>query len=812
MILHPQRPRGGAFVAVALATAALLLQTALPPSLVAQDAGTRIVGTVVVATDGAPVAGARVSLLGTNHQALTDGRGRFTLTDVAAGRHALVATFLGQASRRVEVDVPASGQAIVELMIDQALPLDGVVVSASRNVKILQDVPASVSVVTPAELERRVPTIQGEELAGLSNVAVRDNSAGIFSSVRIRGVPNSHQNNVVLALVDGVPFVTGGDEVDIERLVPTSLVERIEVVKGPTSALYGRGGVAGAINYVTRPAFGRTGVEAGIQGGSYGYVRPFATVWVPLAEDRHQLLLSGFYEEKDGFVRGAGRRTVNVFAKDEWLLGERTRLTVYGNVYDNEQSASNHVPFDGSLRPVVDVDPRTNYQIPGAGDDRRVAFASARLTHRFGTGLTANLVAHARHHETATVLGFSDSFSAEQNAFFWNGFGSNETDATWFVEPQIEWDAGRLRLTTGASYEAKSGDEFNVWTGENGFPTPDFEFLFYVQKVSADGSPRVLNADRLVADTLSNYQYEGSVGAGYAQVEIDLSDRVMLTLGGRYDRFRRDLDARRPVDGTPTETIADTEGHLSPKASLAARLTEDLTVYGAFGEGFNPAFGPPFVFSGRPEDLKPEVARNYEVGVKGRLGGNGLAYSFAAFQLERHDLLLTLLSEAGRTQSVNAGEHRSRGAELDLYARLADGLTATGSYGFVDSRWIDNRFANAFSGEVTDWSGNDVNGVPAHSASVALTRSWSAGSFSVWYDWRSDYWIDNDNTLEAGGFGLLHASASAAPGILGGAEFRLTAKNVLDEEYFYYFPGAIGGVEGYRGRPFELLGEVRVRW
>jgi len=780
------------------------------PSGASGQEGASIVGSVLRA-DGSPAATAEVVVVDTNLRTVTGADGSFRLDGVPQGLQSIATTYLGREAGETTVQVPARGTVRAEIRLAPSFAIDGIVVSASRNAKILRDVPASVSVVTPAELARRAPTVQGEELAGLSNVAIRDNSEGTFTSIRIRGVPNSHQNNVVLALVDGVPFVTGGDEVDIERLVPPSLVERVEVVKGPTSALYGRGAVSGTINYVTQPAFGRRGVEVGTQLGSFGHVRPWANLHIPITEGRHQLMISALYEEKDGVVDGAPRESWNLFLKDELLIGARTRLTLMGNVLDVEQAASNHLPFTESLDPLVEIDARENFQIPGAGDDRFVAFASGRLEHRLRPGLTLSAVGHVRRHETDTRLGFSDSFSTDQNAFFWNGFASLEEDDTWFFEPQIEWDAGRVRMTAGASWEAKSGREANPWTGENGFPTPDFEFLFYVQKVDA-ASGQVLNADRFVTDTLNTYEYDGSVGALYAQFEVDLTDRLLLTLGGRYDDFSRDLAVRRPVDGTPAETIRGNESHFSPKVSLAADLSDEVTLYGAFGEGFNPAFGPPFVFSGRPDDLEPEVARNYEVGLKGTAAGGALGFSLAAFRLDRNDLLLTLFAGGGGTQSVNAGEQRSSGFEADLFARLGGGVTATLAYGYVNSEWIDNRFANAFSGELIDWSGNDVAGVPEHTGSVSLARDWSTLSLSTWYDFRSDYFVDNDNTIEGGGFGLLHASAALRPSLLEGAELRLTAKNVLDEDYHYFFPGAFGGVEGFRGRPFELLAELRYAW
>jgi iron complex outermembrane receptor protein len=790
---------------------AVLALTILSPTVLAAQAAT-ISGIVSRADGGAPVRGASVSVVSTNLQTLTADDGTFTLRGVPQGPHTLVATFLGEEAARLEVDVPASGRVEVSLSLERVSAVEGVVVTASRNVQVLKDVPATVSVVTPMEIDRRAPTVNGEELAGVAGVTVRDNSEGTFTTVRIRGVPNSHQNNVVLAMVDGVPFVTGGDEVDFERLVPAPLIERVEVVKGPTSALYGRGGVAGAVNYITRPAFGQTGIHTSLQAGSYGHLRPAVTASIPLDPGRHQLLVSGFWETKDGFVRGAGRESVNLFLKDEWLLGDRTQLTLYGNFWENEQATASHMPFTEDLDPLVPLDPRTNFQIPGAGADRRVWFGSARLAHRFSPAVSLSTVVHWRDHESLDVLGFSDSFNTDQNAFFWNGFSADESDETFFLEPQLEWDAGRVRLTAGASLERKNGTEVNVWTGENGFPTPDFEFLFYVQKVSAE-TGELLNADRLQADTLSDYAYDGSIDAGYAQLEVDVTDRVSLTLGVRYDHFSRELRVRRPVDGTPAETLDDTEGHLSPKASVAARLTDDVTAFATFGEGFNPAFGPPFVFSGRPSDLKPEVARNYEAGLKGSVLDGDLAFALAAFRLERHDLLLTLFgSEAGQTQTVNAGEHRSSGFEAELFGRLGPGLQATAAYGYVDSRWIDNRFANAFSGELIDWSGNDVAGVPAHTLTLGLSGEWGPATLSGWYDWESDGWIDNGNSIRGGGFGLLHGAVGLSPASLGGAELRLTAKNLLDEEYHFFFPGAFGGVEGFRGRPFELLAEVRYAW
>ncbi len=192
---------------VALAAITAVLSTASLSPLAAQQ-GASIDGTVV-RPDGSPAPAAVVAIVDTNLRTVAGADGSFRITGVPSGSQTLAATYLGQEAGEAVVTVPATGSVRVEIRLEPSFAIDGIVVSASRNAKILRDVPAAVSVVTPRELARRAPTVQGEELAGISNVAVRDNSEGFFSSVRIRGVPNTHQNNVLLALVDGIPFVTG---------------------------------------------------------------------------------------------------------------------------------------------------------------------------------------------------------------------------------------------------------------------------------------------------------------------------------------------------------------------------------------------------------------------------------------------------------------------------------------------------------------------------------------------------------------------------------------------------------------------------
>jgi iron complex outermembrane receptor protein len=116
-----------------------------------------------------------------------------------------------------------------------------------------------------------------------------------------------------LALLDGVPFVSGNDEIDLEQ-IPADVVERVELVKGPMSALYGRGSVSGAINYISKtvPLY-QTG-SAGVNFGNYGYVKPFASVALPLKPGKNHLFVSGYGESKEGWRDDTNRKAGNIFA------------------------------------------------------------------------------------------------------------------------------------------------------------------------------------------------------------------------------------------------------------------------------------------------------------------------------------------------------------------------------------------------------------------------------------------------------------------------------------------------------------------
>lgn len=771
----------------------------------------------VADSSGARVEGATIELveLATGRVAVahsgTDGTYRLAL---APGRYRVRVELAGFAEQVRELEVPAATPA----RHDVTLAIAGfsehtVVVTATRSEKPLKDVPATLNIVSQDEILSKGMRYIGDELQSVPGVFVQKNDEGAWTGMSIRGVPSQHHNDTFLALLDGVPIVTGNDEVELE-LVPADIVDRVEVVKGPMSALYGRGSIAGAVNFISRPVpLSRTTlVSLGV--GSYGYARPSASVGLPVSGGRSHLFISGYGETKEGWRADTERKAGNLFVKSQTFLDNATDVTVSGNVHGFRQGVSSHIPLrgDGS-RIDVTGGRRANYNIEDSYYDKRLWLTSG-VVRRAGSRWNLRAVAHARGANNEANLGFNEGADELAGTIWWNGFNGQGTQRVLFVEPQLTFTASRLRVVAGSSYERVGGTSREFWTGQYGFSFTDFNFYFYTQQRSyLTGA--FLNREEWITDPLLDADYKARIGAAYAQAELDLGTRATIGFGARADRFARDVDYRPIVTAEGPQAgsrVSDSDAHVSPKVSATVKLTPTMTAYGAFGEGFSPAFGPVWAFGGRNVNLKPEVARSIEGGIKGDLAGGRVSVAAAVFRLQRRDLLL-LLADGPGTRTVNAGEQRSNGFELDSRFVLHRGgraTTAYARYARTDSRWTNNRFVLEFSGEEVDLTGKRPLGVPAHQLSVGLTHQLaSAVTATTWFDFAGRYFIDGINVVEAPAVGQLNASVAIRA--MRQLDLQVTATNLNNAEYYYYLGTSRAPLEAYPAQPFQLLAMLRWR-
>ncbi len=674
-----------------------------------------------------------------------------------------------------------------------ATSLDEIVVTATRRATQIRDVPASVSRVDRDDFEPKATRFIGEELRGLPGLMVKTNDQGTYTDITIRGVPNRVHNDTITVLMDGVPFVTGDDEVDLEQL-PFGVVGQVDVVRGPTSALYGRGAIAGTINYITREVTAEPLNQAQAGVGSHNWWNAAAMVQRATG-DVGAILISAQAQGSDGWRDRTDRKEQTLFVKQRLDLTDATVLNLTGTYVNTEQGLAGELPTDANGIPIALPGGRKgNWNQDGAGFDKRMWTGTAVLTSDVTDSVNTTTRLHARHANTAGRQGFFNPYDPASGTVNFTGFRVDGSTDTYFAEQQVDARLDNTwRILAGLSAEQVEAHHVETWTGEF-----DFGPRFYTQRRNALTGAHV-DADLWQSDYLLNAQARNRTQAAFAQVDGDWGN-VAASVGARLDRFQRKVHYGPSGSGygpDPEVTVKDSDSHISPKASLRWRVNDLVTAYAAFGEGFSPGFGPIWSFRNRNKDLNPEIARNIEAGLKGQTADGRFTASVTAYQLRRSDLL-QLLPVGGSARTINNGRQRSRGVEVEANADLGNGTALNLTYGFTEAIWTENAFLEPDTNRPFDFTGKDVAGVPRHAGRVEIVQAVEAAALTLrgWADISGDYAYDGTNSRKAGGYMLANAAITWAA--LDALDLTLTGRNLFDRKVnsvvanndgpFAYFP------------------------
>lgn len=232
----------------------------------AAQQGAEVGGRVVDAVSGSPLVGASVQIVGSGRESVTSGRdGRWLIVGMPVGDYVARVAKPGYSERTVSIHLPTATDLRIALSPD-ALPLDALVVTASRRMQRLADVPVTTELITRAELQQTGASDLTSALLEHTGIQLEGGQpAG--AGVMLQGFGSER----VLILLDGQPLVGRvSGQFDLSR-IPTSIVERVEVVKGPQSSLYGSEAMGGVVNIITRkPERGLWSVGVDATAGTQG--------------------------------------------------------------------------------------------------------------------------------------------------------------------------------------------------------------------------------------------------------------------------------------------------------------------------------------------------------------------------------------------------------------------------------------------------------------------------------------------------------------------------------------------------------------
>ncbi len=622
------------------AATALLLAglAALPPAgAAAQQRGARrVAGVVVGGPEGAPVAGATVALRSTALRTTTDSAGRFTFLRAPTGPLGLVSVALGFAPASVAVPAGAADTAVRVVMVPNPVEVAPIVVTASRDVRLASEAPVSVSVATTGDLRREATIGVDEAVARVPGVEILDGQISIRgSSGFAKGVGSE-----VLLLVDGVP-ATQGDRGGIDwDLLPVTEIERIEVVKGTGSALYGSSALGGVVNVITRPIPDRPDYRARILMG--GYADPPYAVW-------------------------------------RW----RTTPALFGGA---DLSASRRV---GAVKLLVSGGALGDGGYRQNNDDER-SHGLVKLVLAGDPRLEAELLAAAAHENHAQVLFWCVQGQCVDHGLPYQPFRVDSTtlgDRTVSDEELVQATARRVvnpdiavrgRLSwyrTRFHDEFRSGNDASVSDRLGGELGAEWHA----------GAGRVLSAGTEVAYSTATSDLFGDHSqtemAWYAEDATPLGAAARLTLGARVDATA--------VDAVAWDAVA------SPRLAATWRLAP-VQLRASVGRGFRaPSLAERFT-STTEQGLQviPNPSLEDESSWSGEVGATtaplaGVVVDGALFWSEYRNLIQPALVTGGtQIQFTNVTRARVRGLDVSAQAAgLAGGrLRAAVAYTFLDAR------------------------------------------------------------------------------------------------------------------------------
>lgn len=567
---------------------------------------------------------------------------------------AQLAADAGQETRLDELAVAGTGEGTSRLKADGYLARD--TVSATRTDTPLREVPQTVVPVPRQVLEDAAAT-RIDTALDLAGVGRSNNFAGLgLTEFTIRGFATGEYFRNGFPINRGYP-----NSPDIAS------IERVEVLKGPSAFLYGRGDPGGTFNIVTKQPLAERSLAIGTQYGSYNTKRSTFDATGALDENGQVLArITGAVEDNGSFRDFVSSDRYYLAPVIAWKPAADTTITLEGELISTGQTFDRGVvPIRGDIRAV----PHTRFiGEPGIAPTRNDnALGQLRIEHRLDPDwvvtagaqvLGGNLMGDGVGAVGVLADGRTLRRTLEYRDLTWS-----DTDLQLNLAGKFETGPFRHTLLLGLEYDSYRYRE--VFNRSNSNTNPFFLDLL---------TPRYGQALPPITSAVSNLLENTQSYAGYVQDQIDITPRLHALVGVRVEDIGLVSTSYLNNRTTSLQGTAAT-----PRFGLVYDLLDTVSVFANYSRSFRPNTGVDR--SGRPFAF--QEGEGYEAGAKFTLLDGRLSATAAVFDITRTNVLTTDLADANF--SVAAGEVRSRGFDLSFAGYLAPGWRVIGTYAYVDA-------------------------------------------------------------------------------------------------------------------------------
>ncbi len=624
-------------------------------------------------------------------------------------------------------------------------------VTATKTDTPLLDVPQSIQVVTRARLDDQASHSLADVLRYVPGVTVGQGE-GNRDQITLRG-----QNTSADFFLDGVR-----DDVQYYRGLYN--IERVEVLKGPYALIFGRGGGGGIINRVQKtPNADGFKAAASAAVNTFGAWDLAGDVNLPLGGET-ALRVNGTYEQlanhRDYY--GGERYAVNPYFATK--LGEAWALGLSYEYVHDDRVTDRGVPSIATIagqpnEPLRGFDSQF-FGVPGVNQSRLDAhIAKVRIDGELAGNLKLTATALYGDYDKYYANAFANgAATSPTGTVVLDAYSDPTTRQNFIAQANLIWDVA----TGGVDHKILLGLEY----GSQQTANQRLGRVFTPGNVFSLGAP-VFPQVSFTTPT-RNTKSDVRFFSAYAQDQISLGEHVDVVVGIRYDRFR--IKGTDFIPAVP-RPFARTDEKVSPRLGLIYKPRENISVYASYSRSFQPRSGDQFIsLTAVQENLAPEKFTNFELGIKWDIAPD-LSATFAAFQLDRTNA--TTPDPANPLATINIGETRTQGIELELTGRITPKWQISAGYGWQDGKLRGNdavRLAQLPEHQVSLWNRYDVS----RSFGVGLGMVHQSGQFAALRT--------AANTTRLPGYTRFDAALFWRPSDR--FDLQLNAENLFDADYF----------------------------
>ena len=675
---------------------------------------------------------------------------------------------------------------------EEAIYAGEVTVTGTREADLAKEVPSTINAIKDKEIRNVKPVHPAEIMNRVPGAWISSTGGeGHITSIRqpLTTAP------VYLFLEDGIPIRSTGffnHNALYEVNVPGA--DRIEVIKGTGTALYGSDAIGGTINILTRPAPLTPEIELNPEFGSYDWYRLLTCMGNTWDDDGFRLDLNATHS--NGWRERKTYDRLSATLRWDHLHSASASAKTIVSYSKIDQDTSGGAPLTKA-----DYDSRPSYNYH-TFDYRNVeAFRlSTDFQKEFGEKALLSLIPYLRVNRMELLPEWG-IFKVGSDPTTYAGYESTTAFYSLGLLAKYRRDFSplRSRLIVGIDLDYSPG--------------------YYEEKrltVTRDTATLKYTGFSYASTDANNYDYDAAfIGISpYAQFEFSPIEKLRLTIGARYDDLAYDYTNNLEASPSPNRPASTYRSwsRLSPKAGATYELADDVSIFASYNEGFRiPSTGDIFRAGGTATtavDLDPVKVYSYETGVKGKISEK-VSFETSVYYMEKKDDIGTFNISTGNSQRLNAGKTVHKGIEVGLEVRPVERVELGVSYSYAKHEYDDWRVS-----PTVDYSGKEIAIAPRQNLNVRLDYSpaiLKGGVAEVEWVHLGSYWLDDANTEKYDGHDLINLRTSY--NLTPGWELYLKAANLLDRKYAERVSKSSSGEALYTpGSPQSFFAGVVYRW